>query len=187
MKTVIVIASLLISLVGHCQAEKDSVFIRTNATPFDSTITYQTDTILFDTPMARHVLVGTAVLTASPKNEGARNFGYGLFGLESSACQRELEGPKREGSDLVVSVARTDTLWVIEANISSNCCHSFLGEIEIVEGSVMNLIYHGYGTYCSCDCCFGLTYRILREKFVEPEDVKEFMINGDKRTLRRIN
>ncbi|TXI82927.1 MAG: hypothetical protein E6Q44_00530 [Flavobacteriales bacterium] len=187
MKCFSIASFALASSLAAAQAEKDTVFIKANVTPYDSTVSYRIDTLLFDSPMMRHILVGTTVLTASPKNESARNFGYSLLALGASACQKELDGPAKDGSDRVISVLRNDTMWIIETNISSNCCHSFLGEIEVVDGSILNLIYHGYGTYCFCECCFGLTYRIGREIFVDPKDVNQFMINGDKRTLRRID
>ena len=187
MKITLAICACLAVIAAFGQVEMDTVFIKLNATPFDSTISYKIDTVLFDSPVVRHLLIGTTVLVASPKNQGTRNFGYDLFKIESSACQKELDGPPKGGSDRVVRVTRTDTLWTVELNITSNCCHSFLGEIEVVDGSTLNLVYHGYGTSCSCDCCFGLTYSIYREKFVDPRDITTFMINGDRRTLHRID
>jgi len=187
MRIELLIWVLLAAFAAHGQVAMDTVFIKKNATPFDSMVVYEIDTLLFDSPLARHILIGTTVLVGSPGNEAVKNFGYNLFKLESTSCKGELDGPPKAGSDRVVHVIRTDSLWTVELNITSNCCHSFLGEIEVVDGSILNLIYHGYGTYCFCECCFGLTYWIYREKFVDPKDITRFMINGDRRTLNKID
>ena len=73
---------------------------------------------------------------------------------------------------------------VIDITINANCCADFLGEIEVTKNNVLNLIYHSYGGYCSCGCCFGLTYQLFlaREEDYDFNKIKSVMINGIKET-----
>ncbi len=82
-----------------------------------------------------------------------------------------------------------DSTLVVSANIYANCSHKFLGEIEIVEENTLNLVYHGYGGYASCGCCFGLTYtiNIFRDDDKRYTKVKYVTIGGyNKKKLPRI-
>jgi hypothetical protein len=75
----------------------------------------------------------------------------------------------------------------IELKYWGNCCHSFLCDIEVKNETTVNLIIHGYGaTYCSCDCCYGLTYHFTTMKVDEFEKLKYIIINGDQKTKKQI-
>lgn len=164
--------------------QSDTVFIRQSELASD-TLIYKTDTVLFSSPMLRHYLVGTTVLKMSRKNELSKNKGYNLIILKSTDCQKKV-GPDVEIKDEVNFVTKSDSLWVAELNIFANCCYSFLGEIEIINDTIMNFVYHGYGTRCFCTCCFGLIYEIERWKDVDDYDIKYFMINEERKSLVRI-
>lgn len=114
------------------------------------------------------VLRGTTVLKASEKNMESRAVnGLWLDSLISSPCQGPmLENPRP--FEIIPKLVGDSTL-LITANIEANCSYSFLGEIEVVKGNTLNLIYHGYGGFAECMCCFGLTYKI---KLARDEDRK---------------
>lgn len=165
---------------------QDTVFIskQVNWGESDKKI-YETDTVIFPSPMARHILVGTTVLTNSSKNEKAKNYGYSLRTITSSSCKKDKPGAIPEYIQEVSDVIKSDSIWTVNLKITSNCCYSFLGDIEVVEDTVLNLIYHGYGSYCFCTCCFGLQYEMWRTSLVNKKDLEYFMINGDRKTLKR--
>ncbi len=59
-----------------------------------------------------------------------------------------------------ISFSKDNNHLIIELQITDNCCFDFLCEIEKTEDDILDLYYTGYGSYCSCNCCFGLTYYI---------------------------
>ena len=129
-------------------------------------------------------LTGTTVLKASEKNMEARwVHGLWLDDLKSSEClhpQSETPSPTE-----ITSIKQlNDSILIITANINANCGYNFLGEIEIIEDNTLNLIYHGYGGYASCNCCFGLTYKLVIFKDEENkfDKLKYVAINGIERT-----
>jgi hypothetical protein len=162
---------------------QDTVFIKKNIDPIADKPVYQTDTILFDTHMARHILIGTTILPSSANSELAKNYGYNLKELKSSDC-KETKG--KSFPIEVLSTVRTDTLLTIDISIGANCCYSFLGDMTVKNDSIIDLIYHGYGSYCFCTCCFGLTYEIERWPFMDEHSITHVMINGDESTLTEI-
>ncbi len=141
--------------------------------------------------ISRHdvrVLIGTTVLKSSEKNMTAL-YAHGLIldQIKSSDCmQTEHEGPT--GSKIVKIEVLDDSLLTIEALIDANCSYNFLGEIDVVDDSIINLDYHGYGGYAQCNCCFGLTYTIRTSKNwdFKPEKVKYVMISSLRQTKKRI-
>jgi hypothetical protein len=156
------------------------VFIKYNKDKFEEKPSYKTDTIVFDTPNARQILYGTTVLPWTSSQQMAKNFGISLLSVQSSDCKHSGKPTLNE----VVSIAETDTTLIIEINIWGNCCHSFLCDLEIVDDSTINLKYHGYGaTYCSCECCYSLTFNLEKWKIHENKLLKNVMINSDKRTI----
>jgi len=135
-------------------------------------------------PASEDQLIGTTVLKASEKNMEARwVHGLWLNDLTSSECLQPLS--ETPSPTEITSVKQpNDSTLVITANINANCGYSFLGEIEIVSGNTLNLIYHGYGGYAICYCCFGLTYKIeiFRDEEYEFEKLKYVTINGVAKT-----
>ena len=68
---------------------------------------------------------------------------------------------------------------MIDVAISANCCYNFLGEAEIIGGDTLNLIYHSYGGFCSCNCCYTLRYTFRVQEW-ENLELKFVTVNGDK-------
>lgn len=146
------------------------------------------DTVYLNKPnelsQSGHQLTGTTVLKASARNMEARwVHGLWLDDFKSSEClqpQSETPSPTE-----ITSVRQTnDSTLVITVNINENCSYSFLGEIEIVSNNTLNLIYHGYGGYANCNCCFGLTYKIelLKDENYKFDKLEYVTINGVAKT-----
>ena len=125
-------------------------------------------------------LSGTTVLPWTKNQQIAKGYGLYLETVKINECDKSGRLPETEE---VVSIQETDSTLVIQAKIIGNCCHDFLCDIEIVEEQVINLIYYGYGnTYCSCTCCYGITYEFSTMKIKEFEKLKTIMINGEEKT-----
>lgn len=134
------------------------------------------------------VLTGTAVLAASEKNMTSRTHGLYLDTIYASPCSRPSEETPSRTEVTSVSLINDSTL-VMSANVFANCSYSFLGEIEVVNDNTINLIYHGYGSYAMCNCCFGLTYRIslFRDDDTDFSKIRFVTIDGvGKKDLPRI-
>ena len=137
----------------------------------------------FGTPVIR----GTAVLIGSPNNYYSMMDGYRLTDIYSADCENTGmpdDWNKKEFISATIDSTKYD--WadsvVINIQIIANCCTAFLGELEIVEDSIISLNYYEFGTHCECSCCTGLTYVI----FVwDLKSIKYFMIQNDKGTLIR--
>ena len=133
-------------------------------------------------------LAGTTILSGSRNNMESRFLhGFQLYKIDKSECLND-GFEKNEPTKINQIEIKNDSTMVIQFTINENCCHDFLGEIEITKDNVLNLIYHGYGSYCACGCCFGLTYELflIREEDFNLEKVKSAMINGNKETLSKI-
>lgn len=136
----------------------------------------------------KNELKGTTVLYASDKNWKIRwEQGLWLRDLHSSPCQGSEEHMTKPKINSIQFSG--DTAVSVDATINANCCHSFLGELEVVEDSILNLTYIGYGGHCACDCCFGLTYEIDidRTEDYSPDKLIYVMVNGMRSTLKPIN
>nr|WP_294776871.1 hypothetical protein [uncultured Flavobacterium sp.] len=129
-------------------------------------------------------LVGTTVLTASEKNMESRWL-HGLF-LEKLLKSECLSSGSEKTVPTKINFVeiKNDSTMVVDITVNANCCADFLGEIEVTKDNVLNLISHSYGGFCSCGCCFGLTYQIFlaREEDYDFSKIKSVMINGIKET-----
>ena len=131
-----------------------------------------------------YTLNGTTVLTGSDRNTLSEYvYGYRLSKINSSECQSgEIS---EEIKEEILSIAKTDSSYSISVNIKGNCAHAFLGEIEIENDSIINMIAHGYGGNSTCACCFGLTYTISFDETASNK-VNYIMINGVRKTMIKI-
>jgi hypothetical protein len=128
-------------------------------------------------------LIGTTVLKSSEKNHNT-GFWHGLYleKLTSSECQVPMEHPL---PTKITSIKQpNDTTLVITANITANCSYDFLGEMEVLHGNTLNLIYHGYGGYAECNCDYELTYtfELSPESPNKPDKIKFVTIDGVSKT-----
>ena len=163
-------------------SQADTVFIKYNKEKFEEKPHYKTDTVIFETPNARQLLYGTTILPWTSSQQMAKNFGLAFQRVSNTGCKQTGKPTVNE----IVSIAETDTTLSIELKIWGNCCHSFLCDLEIVDNSIVNLKYYGYGaTNCDCDRCYGLTYTFEKWDFKEYKLLKGVMINGDKQTMKK--
>jgi hypothetical protein len=138
-----------------------------------------------------NVLRGTTILPGSEKNDESRHKGYWLDSLYFTSCS-DVETEKRmesgDYSDKITLVNYLkDSLMSIEINIWKNCGKSFLCEIEIVDDTILNLIYTSYGQIFACECCFGIMYHIrLFPGLDEYKQLQCIMLNGKKETITKI-
>lgn len=165
-------------------AQNDTVFIRYDSDKYDEKVTYKTDTVIFDTPNARQILYGTAVLPWTVNQQLAKNFGLYLDKVSITECKQEL-GKRPDEKNQVVSVTESKDSLIIEIKLWGNCCHSFLCDLQVVDDKTINLITYGYGaTYCSCTCCYGLTFHIATMRVDEYKKLETIMVNNDRKTLK---
>ena len=167
--------------------QSDTVFLKYDSDKYDERLTYKTDTVVFETFNDRQILYGTTILPWTDNQQNAKGYGLDLAKVSSTPCKQDI---KPEGKNEVVSISETDTTLNLELKIFGNCCHSFLCDIAVVEDSLINLLYFGYGaTHCDCDCCYGLTYNLTTTtgKYSDYGKLKMVMINGDRKTLKRLN
>lgn len=131
-----------------------------------------------------YILKGTTVLKWSSRyRQTYYQYGYYLFELSSSACDN---GGKRqeELEDNVKAASLSDSMITISISKVGNCSDAFLGEIEIVNDSIINLVTHEYGGRSTCICCFGLDFIIKTEGL--NKKIRYTMIDGNRETLTEI-
>lgn len=184
MKTIaICIIFLLTSFASFCQ--NDSVFVRYMDVHGDGE-NYRTDTLFTSTPTENHYLVGTMMLPGTSNQISGYEYGLWSSSVAGSACEMSGES-ELYGPDQILDVEMTDSTLIINCKIMANCCHDFLCDFQVDENGILNLIYHGYGDYCACNCCFGLTYSIGVDRYDEEmPDLTGIMINGSDNTLKRL-
>lgn len=179
--TTILTISLTTSLTW---GQADTVFIKYNKDKYEEQPNYKVDTVIFATPNARKILYGTTVLPWSYNQQVAKGYGLYLDSVSMTPCKQEL-GYIPDMNSQVMTVKHDKDNLTIEIKYWGNCCHSFLCDIEVKDENVINLIIHGYGaTYCSCDCCFGLTYNLTRMDVDTFDSLKFITINGDNKTMK---
>lgn len=167
-------------------SNQDTVFIKHTNDWSSDTLKYTTDTVIFESGMMRHILTGTTILPSTYNQEVTK--GYGLFFNKNtkSNCQTELGLEEKISPDKITSIQTTDTTLIVEININTNCCYSFLCDVSVENDSILNLIYIGYGTYCFCDCCYGLTYSFSKEKWFDKKKIHSIMIKNEPKTIKHI-
>ena len=182
---------MLFSIRVYGQSEdytkyQDTVFIKYNKDQTGNTLKYGTDTVIFLSDMRRHILTGTAILNATHNSMGAMEYGIDFKKVTKSDCQQDVTIYGGKIQDKINSIITTDSTLVIDINIYDNCCYDFLCDISVDSSSTLNLVYYGYGTYCSCDCCFGLTYHLTITKGENIPEIKAVSINGNRNTIKQI-
>ena len=162
--------------------QSDTVFIRKNIDIYADKPNYQTDTIIFDTPNARNILVGNAILTQTYNQQVAKGYGLFLKAIEVEDCKSTEPTELNE----ITKFDKSSNKWTIKTHVNANCCQDFLVDIKVDDENTLNLIYHNYGMYCSCDCLFELTYIVDIMDFDDLSKIKSILINGDERTRIQI-
>jgi len=173
---------LFIILPLNLWSQKDTVFIRKNINYYPDKIEYKTDTIIFETPNARNILIGDAIMTETYNQQVAK--GYGLFfeKIEVSECGGS-EYPK---PNKIIEHKKENGKWIIRTKVYSNCCQDFLTDIKVENDETLNLKFYNYGMYCSCECPFEVTYTIRLMNFDDLKKITSIIINDDYSTLIKV-
>ena len=175
------LVTIFFCTIGLAQSG-DTVFIR-QIHDTDHTSMYLIDTIVFKNAMAKQILIGTTILPSTHNQMRALEYGISLRKVIKSDCQRNGD---RASPDRINSIISTDSTLIVDINITDNCCYEFLNDISVDSTGTINLIYYGYGSYCACECCFGLTFYFSKIKDLEYSDIKAIMINNDSKTVKKI-
>ena len=147
-------------------AQQDTVFLRYNIGEYREPLNYKTDTVLYTSSNYRHIITGTSILPETYSQLDMRNRGYNFNRILVSGCADGSGYMDTGPPERVTSVTITDTSLAVEITIHSVCGSSFLVDGYINEkDSVLHLTYNTYGSWASCDCCYGLTYCFTRDNF----------------------
>jgi hypothetical protein len=175
---------LFILFFSSCFAQQDTIVILYPKNPELMDIR-ENDTLFIQSPMDGQILFGTMALPLTSSQTALWSYsGLRLESMVGSDCNNHDED--KMSSDKIESVRKNDSTWIFSIQITSNCCHKFLGDASLEKDSIINLSFIGYGGVCACNCCFGLTYTFSKENEAYFQDYKWVMINGDERTLFRI-
>jgi hypothetical protein len=150
--------------------DSDTIFIKMDLN-WDDKHNYTIDTLFVKSVSDLYVLHGTTILPLTNGQNGALNYGIKLKDIYLTPCENNGRPPENH-DPIVNSISISDSLWQIDIKVVSNCCHNFLGDLEITDNNTLNLLYYPYGGFCSCYCCFGLTYIIEVEDFMKEETDK---------------
>jgi hypothetical protein len=164
---------------------QDTVFVRYNKEWSDE-VKYTTDTLIFGSPMQRDMLIGTTLV---PSGRKYSLMPYGLQPQKVEFAPCDGAGEYSGDMDRVEDITFKDSTLTVRLKIHDNCCYSFLCEATAdydTKDGIINLTYTGYVTHCSCNCCFGLTYVFHYEKVTDTIPIEGVMINGNKKTLKKI-
>jgi len=173
---------LLLLFSFNIFGQKDTIFIRKNIKPYAEKIEYKTDTIIFETPNTRNILIGDAILTQTKNQQIAKGYGLFLEKIEVSECsENEKSKPNK-----IIEQKKENGKWLIKTKVYSNCCQDFLVDLKIENDETLNLKYINYGMYCSCECSFELTYTIRLMEFDDLKKINSIIINNDFSTLIKI-
>ena len=189
MKYILLTIFAFVSLLSYGQ--QDTVFVRYNTADYNEPVSYKTDTVLFNERgfiRDRDILIGTTVLPETGNQQGAMNYGLYLQKVTFEPCQLD-NGYSDE--EEIMSVTETEYKLYISIKIVDNCCYSFLCDVEVIDDKTINLITLGYGAYCACNCCFGLTFDfdILFDISEEKENyskLESIIINGQEKPRRNL-
>jgi hypothetical protein len=170
--------------IAQAHSQQDTVFVTHSGDSWGGdSLNYVTDTVLFDSGVTRHILTGTAILPYTSNQIGA--FGAGLYfdNVDRTDCQERDAEVAYHSKDNINWYEISDSTLTVNFNLYDNCCYDFLCDISVDSSGTLNLIYTGYGTFCGCRCCFGLTYQMSRLLDPDYTQIKALMINGDTETL----
>ena len=145
------------------------------------------DTILINSPFEGLIFHGTTLLPNTSNQVGLYGYGLYLNEVKGSPCTMDYRLIESQ-RDKINSIVITDSSWYFDLTIIANCCHYFLGDAALIEDSILNLSYYAYGgSYCACNCCFGLEYHFTVDDFMEDYGVIRYaMINNRRETIKKV-
>lgn len=179
-----VILSLFVLFSTLSLAQNDTVFVKYVDVRSDDQ-NYHIDTLFQENMSRESYLIGTTLLPDTRNSISCYNAGIWPTSVEMTPCNSHNED--RFGSNKVTDIQTTDSTLTITTKIIGNCCHEFLCDPEVDDNGILQLNYFGYGTYCSCNCCFGLTFKFRLDKFEGMSKVVGVEINQEEATFRALN
>jgi len=94
--------------------------------------------------------------------------GYVLTSTNLKPCENSGGGIENPDDDKkVTKITLKEDAFSIDFSIVENCCSTFLCEAEIINESTLNIIYHPFGSNCSCNCKFELNYTFTIDDSLE--------------------
>ncbi|MDX5346671.1 MAG: hypothetical protein LPJ89_11360 [Hymenobacteraceae bacterium] len=175
--------AVLAPVVASAQAP-DTVFIRQDKN-HDDTLIYESDTIVFTSGMMKNILIGSTVIPYTYNQIQASNYGLKLEKVTRSNCRQDGQEIYSRSSK-INSILSTDTTLTVDIKIVDNCCFDFLYDFSVIDGSTINLSYVGYGTYCGCNCCYGVTFHFSKNSNFNKKEMKTVMINNNPKSAEKI-
>lgn len=184
MKLIFIIIALLSAPIAESQI--DTVYVRYPINWESGNKTYSTDTILTEHLRDKLLIVGTAIIPNTENQwDVAADYNLMLESISKPVCvgDREIEN----STDFIQSIAQTDSTFTISTMIHANCCYNFLCDVSEQEGSVLNLTYIGYGwSICGCLCEFKMDYTFRKSNQISEKELTGIFINGDPKTLKKL-
>lgn len=181
---------VIVCFLGISLQAQDTIFIKMKDKWIEKEqrLIYQTDTILIDETIHRSdILIGSTILSGSPGLNLLQWYpGLRLSKVIPSQCLSSFEEFGEEEVK-VNSIAIMDAIVVFDITIIANCCGKLLFDAAFDKDTgVLNLIQHEYNSYCTCVCCFGLTYEFTITENFDKDKLKAVVINGDVSTIKEI-
>jgi len=186
------VSILTVSLLLRCSGEEENSQDSVQLDSIDSTelnsssISLSKDTL---DPVGINIPRGTQVLPESYKSAVVQEFmNLDLDTVIFSECNNDLRTSEisyKEEHHKLNRIAFTDTSLVIGFTFIENCGSDFLCEVEHVDDSTINLVYHQYSQEGLCACCFGIEYwfKIYPGSiFVPVPPIKRVQFNGENLT-----
>jgi len=171
----------ILKLTLALSQNSDTVFIRYD-TYNSNNAEYTTDTLIRKAPFDLQLLFETAWITNTSNQLEALSYGLYPFNVESECKIKGIES----GNDELVSISQSDSMIVVEYNVATNCCFSFLCDFEVTDSVTLDLKYISYGSICGCTCYHTLKYVIKKEFYDEGEkskfkNLRYITLNGELR------
>ena len=119
--------------------------------------------------------------------------GYRLKSVLVQSCDDHLGEPNLDDDKRISAISIKENTFEIEFSVVENCCSDFLCEAEIVNESTLNILYHAFGTHCSCACKFEMKYSFtiehdyLQEINKTPTKITHVQFNGNTDSRVAIN
>lgn len=160
-RTIFNFVLLLTSLLTNAQ-NNDTLFVRYDLHKGDS-IEYTVDTLFRKSSFGPHYLFETDWITNTPNQLQAIGYGLSPLDVESNCESEGIES----GKNKLESIERNDTALIVTYRVASNCCYAFLGDMNIVDSTTLNLSYIEYGTICGCTCYHNLVFKLKIDYYDE--------------------
>src|ERR1017187_1321497 len=172
-------------------AQQDTIFIKSNIADYNKPINYITDTLLFPSKTNRLVITGTGIIPETGGQLDLRSYGLNFKKLLFSECNEGSgymdKGPWQRINSIVIN----DTSVLVDITFHAICGSSFLTDVRFSDkDSILQIEYYPYGSWASCDCCYGLTYCFQRidhwgdAKLISTLIIKGVMIGENRSTFK---